>query len=101
MAPHRRHRIGASRRRRREDEGEDEGSIDGALEDDSLSEGSVLSHQDDDDADGEGSDASAREPARCVDLMWNMPPTPGMCPTSGAEKRPCARSLNAVRIASR
>lgn len=58
MAPHRRHRIGASRRRRREDEGEDEGSIDGALEDDSLSEGSVLSHQDDDDADGEGSDAS-------------------------------------------
>lgn len=58
MAPHRRHHIGASRRRRREDEGEDEGSIDGALEDDSLSEGSVVSNQDDDDADGEGSDAS-------------------------------------------
>ncbi|KAL2009210.1 hypothetical protein VTN00DRAFT_7404 [Thermoascus crustaceus] len=58
MAPHRRHHIGTSRRRRREDEGEDEGSIDGALEDDSLSEGSVVSNQDDDDADGEGSDAS-------------------------------------------
>ncbi|KAL2862951.1 uncharacterized protein BJX67DRAFT_276628 [Aspergillus lucknowensis] len=57
MAP-RRHNIGASRRRRREDEGEDEGSLDGEVEDDSLSEGSVISQQDDDDADGEGSDES-------------------------------------------
>ncbi|KAL2836781.1 CASC3/Barentsz eIF4AIII binding-domain-containing protein [Aspergillus pseudoustus] len=57
MAP-RRHNIGASRRRRREDEGEDEGSLDGAVEDDSLSEGSVISQQDEDDADGEGSDES-------------------------------------------
>ncbi|PYH90555.1 hypothetical protein BO71DRAFT_452687 [Aspergillus ellipticus CBS 707.79] len=59
MAP-RRHNIGASRRRRR-DEGEDEGSLDGELEEDSLSEGSVISHQDDEDADGEGSDDSGDE----------------------------------------
>ncbi|CEL06649.1 hypothetical protein ASPCAL09821 [Aspergillus calidoustus] len=58
MAPPRRHNIGASRRRRREDEGEDEGSLDGEVEDDSLSEGSVISQQDEDDADGEGSDES-------------------------------------------
>ncbi|KAL2816312.1 CASC3/Barentsz eIF4AIII binding-domain-containing protein [Aspergillus granulosus] len=57
MAP-RRHNIGASRRRRREDEGEDEGSVDGEVEDDSLSEGSIISQQDEDDADGEGSDES-------------------------------------------
>ncbi|KAL5334182.1 hypothetical protein BJX70DRAFT_391618 [Aspergillus crustosus] len=54
----RRHNIGASRRRRREDEGEDEGSLDGELEDDSLSEGSVISQQDEEDADGEGSEES-------------------------------------------
>jgi hypothetical protein len=54
----RRRNIGASRRRRREDEGEDEGSLEGELEDDSLSEGSVISHpDDDDDADGEGSES--------------------------------------------
>lgn len=58
MAPHNRRHIGASRRKRRDDEDEDEGSLDGELEDDSLSEGSVISHQDDDDADGEGSDES-------------------------------------------
>lgn len=57
MAPYRRRKIGASRRRR-EDEGEDEGSTAEELEDDSLSDGSVVSNQDDDDADGEGSDAS-------------------------------------------
>ncbi|KAA8645487.1 hypothetical protein EYZ11_011834 [Aspergillus tanneri] len=60
MAP-RRHNIGASRRRRRDEDGEDEGSIDGELEDDSLSEGSGVSHQEDDDADGEGSDESDDE----------------------------------------
>ncbi|GAB1196067.1 hypothetical protein APSETT444_005333 [Aspergillus pseudonomiae] len=57
MAP-RRHNIGASRRKRRDEEGEDEGSIDGELEDDSLSDGSGISNPDDDDADGEGSDDS-------------------------------------------
>lgn len=57
MAPYRRRKIGASRRRR-EDEGEDEGSTPEELEDDSLSDGSVVSNQDDDDADGEGSEAS-------------------------------------------
>ncbi|KAJ5110779.1 hypothetical protein N7532_001314 [Penicillium argentinense] len=55
MAPRRRH-IGASRRKRREDEGEEEGSIVGDLEDDSLSEGSVDSHPGDEDADVEGSE---------------------------------------------
>ncbi|KAL4924683.1 uncharacterized protein BDV17DRAFT_284506 [Aspergillus undulatus] len=60
MAP-RRQNIGASRRRRREDEGEEEGSVDGEVEDDSLSEGSAISYQDDDDADGEGSDESEDE----------------------------------------
>ncbi|KAL4971561.1 CASC3/Barentsz eIF4AIII binding-domain-containing protein [Aspergillus desertorum] len=60
MTRHRRN-IGASRRRRREDEGEDEGSLDGEIEDDSLSEGSVISQQDEDDADGEGSDESDNE----------------------------------------
>lgn len=63
MAParHNRHRIGASRRRR-EDDGEDEGSAagDAGQEDDSMSEGSLPSHLgDDDDADAEGSDFSA------------------------------------------
>ncbi|KAL2823511.1 CASC3/Barentsz eIF4AIII binding-domain-containing protein [Aspergillus cavernicola] len=57
----RRHNIGASRRRRREDEGEDEGSLDGEVEEDSLSEGSVISQQDYEDADGEGSDESEGE----------------------------------------
>lgn len=55
MAP-RRHNIGASRRKRREDEGEDEAPLAGDLEDDSLSEGSVVSHQDDEDADVEASE---------------------------------------------
>lgn len=55
MAPHRRN-IGASRRRRREDDGEDGDSADGELDDESLSEGSDISHQEDDDADGESSD---------------------------------------------
>lgn len=57
MAPARRH-IGASRRKRRDDDGEDEGSLAGDLEDDSLSEGSVGSRPGDEDADGEGSEAS-------------------------------------------
>jgi CASC3/Barentsz eIF4AIII binding len=57
-ARHQKHRIGASRRRR-EDDGEDEGSAAGDFEDDSMSEGSLPSHLgDDDDADGEGSDLS-------------------------------------------
>lgn len=60
MAPHRRN-IGASRRRRKEEEGEDEGSVDGGLDDDSLSEGSDASHQEDEDADGESSDGSDTE----------------------------------------
>lgn len=55
MAPRRRH-IGASRRKRREDEGEDDGSLAGDVEDDSLSEGSADSRQDE-DADGEGSES--------------------------------------------
>ncbi|KAE8145067.1 CASC3/Barentsz eIF4AIII binding-domain-containing protein [Aspergillus avenaceus] len=57
MAP-RHHNIGASRRKRRDEEGEDEGSVDGELEDDSLSDGSGISNPDDDDADAEGSDDS-------------------------------------------
>ena len=56
MSPHR-HNIGASRRRRRDEEGEDESSINDELEDDSLSEGSVITHQED-DADGEGTEES-------------------------------------------
>lgn len=58
MAPRRRH-IGTSRRQRRDDEGEEEGSTVGDLEDDSLSEGSVDSHQEDEDADVEGSENEA------------------------------------------
>lgn len=56
VAPRRKDLI--RRRRRIEDEGEEEeGSTGAAPEDDSLSEGSVISDADD-DADGEGSDAS-------------------------------------------
>ncbi|KAJ5114631.1 hypothetical protein NUU61_000390 [Penicillium alfredii] len=62
MASRRRH-IGASRRKRRDDEGEDEGSMVGDLEEDSLSEASADSHQDDEDADGEGSEGSDNEGA--------------------------------------
>ena len=61
MAPRRRH-IGASRRKRRDDDGEDEGSQAGDLEDDSLSEGSADTHQDDEDADGEGSESESEAP---------------------------------------
>lgn len=50
-------------RRRREDEGEEEGSVAGDLEDDSLSEGSVISNGDD-DADVEASDISEDETAK-------------------------------------
>ncbi|KAI1939904.1 hypothetical protein LOZ66_002337 [Ophidiomyces ophidiicola] len=57
MAPNHRRRLAASRRRV-EDEGEEDGSVAGDFEDDSLSEAS--SHQDD-DADGEGSDFSDTE----------------------------------------
>jgi len=60
MAPPRRH-IGASRRKRREEDGEDEGSMAGDLGDDSLSEGSVCSNQEDEDADGEISEESEDE----------------------------------------
>lgn len=65
MGPARRH-IGASRRKRRDDEGEDEGSQVGELDDDSLSEGSVDSHQEDEDADGEVSE-SDEEASTTVD----------------------------------
>ena len=65
MAP-RRHHIGASRRKRRDDDGEDESSLAGDLEDDSLSEGSVDSHQDDEDADGEGSETEEETPTVTV-----------------------------------
>ncbi|KAJ5780919.1 hypothetical protein N7457_006079 [Penicillium paradoxum] len=62
MAPRLRH-IGASRRKRREEDGEDEGSMPGDLGDDSLSEGSADSHQEDEDADGEVSEESEDEVA--------------------------------------
>lgn len=56
MASNLRKKVVASRRRR-EDEGEEEGSVLGEMEDDSLSEGSIISHGDD-DADIEPSDIS-------------------------------------------
>lgn len=51
-------KIGASRRRRRDEEGEDEGPNNGELEDDSLSEGSGPSHPGEDDADAGGTEGS-------------------------------------------
>ncbi|KAI2675825.1 hypothetical protein CBS147355_6006 [Penicillium roqueforti] len=60
MAPLRRH-IGASRRKRREEDGEEESSMAGDMGDDSLSEGSCDSHQEDEDADGEVSEESEDE----------------------------------------
>ncbi|KAJ5766450.1 uncharacterized protein N7511_004066 [Penicillium nucicola] len=65
MAPARRH-IGTSRRKRRDDDGEDEGSMAGDLGEDSLSEGSADSHQEDEDADAEGSEESEGEVAPSV-----------------------------------
>jgi hypothetical protein len=80
----RRRNIGASRRRRRRDEeGEDEGSLEGELEDDSLSEGSVISHpgDDEDDADGEGSDESDGEASSSPHLdRTNGPQVNGLVP---------------------
>ncbi|KAJ5594510.1 uncharacterized protein N7459_000718 [Penicillium hispanicum] len=62
MAPRRRY-IGASRRKRRDDDGEDEeGSLAGDVEDDSLSEGSADTHQEDEDADAEGSESDSEAP---------------------------------------
>ncbi|PGH10934.1 hypothetical protein AJ79_05180 [Helicocarpus griseus UAMH5409] len=58
MAPHQRSRIAS--RRRREDEGDDDGSMDGDLEDDSLSEGTLSAHEDD-DVDDDGSDLSEND----------------------------------------
>lgn len=60
MSPHRRN-IGASRRKRKDEEGEEESSVNEELEDDSLSEGSAITHQEDDDADGEGTEESDDE----------------------------------------
>lgn len=59
MAFNGRKKVVASRRRR-EDEGEEEGSVAGELEDNSLSEGSMLSNGDD-DADVEPSDISEED----------------------------------------
>lgn len=57
MAPHHRSRIGISRRRV-EDEGEEDGFVAGDGADDSMSEGTISSHEDDEDGDGEGSETS-------------------------------------------
>ncbi|KGM91871.1 uncharacterized protein PADG_12012 [Paracoccidioides brasiliensis Pb18] len=65
MAPHRRSRIAS--RRRREDDGDEEGSIDGDLEDDSLSEGTISAHED--DADEEGSDMSEDDTTGLVERL--------------------------------
>lgn len=62
----RRHKIGASRRRRRDEEGEDEGPNNGELEDDSLSEGSAPSHPGEDDADAGVTDGSDDEASTSV-----------------------------------
>jgi CASC3/Barentsz eIF4AIII binding len=59
MASNRAKKVVVSRRRR-EDEGEEEGSVAGDLEDDSLSEGSIISNGED-DADIEPSDISEDE----------------------------------------
>lgn len=60
MAPHRRSRIVS--RRRTEDEGDENGSMNGDFEDDSLSDGTISPHEDD-DADEEGSDFSEKDTA--------------------------------------
>ena len=71
-APRRRHLV--ARRRRVDDEGEEEGSVGAGLEDDSLSEGSIIS--DAEDADAEGSDASdvgALEPVESATRAEQVP----------------------------
>lgn len=88
MGPTRRH-IGASRRKRRDDEGEDEGSLVGELDDDSLSEGSVDSHLEDEDADGEVSE-SDEEASTTVDtgkLKLNGRTTNGRDPNQTEQHR--------------
>ena len=58
-------------RKRVEDEGEEEEGVSApALEEDSMSEGSVISYADD-DADGEGSDDSEPEPPTQEEVMSN------------------------------
>lgn len=78
MASNPRKKVVASRRRR-EDEGEEEGSVAGDLEDDSLSEGSIISNGDD-DADVEPSDMSEDEVAKAQYTEENPtqpnPPSP-------------------------
>jgi len=61
-------------RRRRHDEGEEEGSLAGEFEDDSLSEGSAVSNGDDDEADPEGSDISAGEEEEAEEEDHPPPP---------------------------
>lgn len=61
MAPHRRSRFAS--RRRVEDEGEEDGSVYGEIEDDSLSEDSASSHPGDevDEGDGEASEVAEQD----------------------------------------
>ncbi|KAK2741349.1 hypothetical protein FQN57_005633 [Myotisia sp. PD_48] len=62
MAPHHRRRIGARRRRIGED-GEEDEFVDEPVDDDSLSDATVSSHEDDDDLDGAGSEPSVVKPS--------------------------------------
>lgn len=95
MAPPRRN-IGASRRQRSEDNGEEEGgSVAGELDDDSISEGTELSHQEEDDADGESSDGSegkASTSAPQADRV-NRPQVNGRVPAAAASPEKAGKEL--------
>lgn len=87
MASNGRQKVVVSRRRR-EDEGEEEGSVLADLEDDSLSEGSIISNGDD-DADIEPSDISEDEEVTKVQHNERGPPQPN-------SSLPIARHLEKV-----
>jgi len=86
-APRRKNLLAS--RRRRHDDGEDEGSLVGDFEDDSLSEGSAVSNGDD-EAEVEGSDSSGddHEPANNATLKPSttaQPTDPGKDPVVSLE----------------
>lgn len=83
----------AASRRRREDEGEEEGSVAGELEDDSLSEGSIISNGDD-DADVEPSDVSEEDVVQAQRNQGGPPqPDPALTTTTHNLEESSAKAI--------
>ena len=98
MASNRGKKVVASRRRR-EDEGEEEGSVAGDFEDDSLSEGSIISNGDD-DADIEPSDISEDEVVKAQHSERGPAQPSPKLPTSHNHDVSSARTMDSKFVTS-